>query len=111
MPRSSSGLPWQVPALGRNDLHQFVPGFDERFGAIVLQFCRQRIDINAGFRELRQYVLAVAAIGRKDISDTAVIGKGLYGAFGHGVDRERRRQCLDVKDVGGGRVLGARARP
>jgi len=69
------------------------------------------IDINTGFRQLRQYVLAVAAIGRKDISDAAVTRKGLYGAFGHDVDRERRRQCLDVKDVGGGRVLGTCARP
>jgi hypothetical protein len=72
---------------------------------------RQRIDINASFRELLQYVLAVAAIGGEDISDAAVIGKGLYGASGHGIDREQRCQCLDVKNVGGSRVLGARARP
>ena len=63
------------------------------------------------FANCCQHLLAVAAIGGKDIFDLAVIRECLDGAFGHGVDRERRRQCLDVENVGSGGVLGARARP
>ena len=43
--------------------------------------------------------------------DRAVVGEGEQGLLGHRVDRERRRQRLDVEDVGRLLVLGAGAGP
>ncbi len=55
--------------------------------------------------------LAVAAIRCQRLADLAVIGEGLQGALGHGVDREGRRERLHIEGVGGFRVLGAGAGP
>src|SRR6476619_2879605 len=45
--------------FGRDNTHQFVPGFDKRLGALVLQCRCQRVDIDAGLRKLRQYRFGV----------------------------------------------------
>src|SRR4030095_3714786 len=42
----SAGLR-QACALGSDNLHQIVPGTDERFGALVLELCAQVIDVDA----------------------------------------------------------------
>ena len=101
----------QGSALGGDHLHEFVPGFDERFGPFVLELGGQGVDVDAGPGELRQHFLAVATVGRQQRAEFAVLGEGFQGALGHGVHRERRRQGLDVQDVGGLGVLGARAGP
>ena len=44
----------QACAFGSDNLHQIVPGTDERFGALVLELCAQAIDVDARRRELVQ---------------------------------------------------------
>ena len=48
----------------------------------------------------RQHLFAVAAVGRHERGDAAVIGESLQRRFRHGVDRERRGEGLDVEHVG-----------
>ena len=49
--------------------------------------------------------------GAQRRADLAVVGEGLEGALGHGVDREGRGERLHIEGVGGLRVLGAGAGP
>src|SRR5262249_48341702 len=98
-------------ALGGDDVHQLVPGLDERLRALVLELGRERVDVDTGLGEPGQDLLAVATVGRQDLTELAVLGEGLQSAFGHGVDREGRGEGLDVQNVGGLRILGARAGP
>src|SRR5262245_27796204 len=75
-------------ALGGDDVHQLVPGLDERLRALVLELGRERVDADTGLGEPGQDLLAVATVGRQDLTELAVLGEGLQSAFGHGVDRE-----------------------
>ena len=86
----------QACALGSDNLHQIVPGADERFGAFVLELCAQVINVDARRRELVQHCFAVAAVGRHDLAEISMIREGFQSSFGHGVYRERRSQRLDI---------------
>src|SRR5579863_9146354 len=59
--RVSAGLA-DRDALRLDALHQFIPGFDERLRALVLQRRAQSIDIEAGLAELGENLFAVTAV-------------------------------------------------
>src|SRR4029453_4683306 len=98
-------------ALGGDYTHELVPGIDERFCAFVLDPCGQGIEVDGRLGELFQSRFAVAAIGRHDFAEIAVIGEGFQCSLGHRVHRERRSERLDIEDSGGLRILGSRAGP
>src|SRR5512132_347419 len=70
----------EVGALGGDDVHQLVPGLDERLRALVLELGRERVDVDTGLGEPGQDLLAVATVGRQDLAKLAVLGEGLQGA-------------------------------
>ena len=47
------------------------------FGAFLLELRGKRVDIDAGFGELGQHLLAIAAVHRHRRADFAMIGEGL----------------------------------
>ena len=53
----------QACALGSDNLHQIVPGTNERFGSVILELCAQLINVDASRRELVQQCFAIAAVG------------------------------------------------
>ena len=71
----------------------------------------ERGDVDPGLLELLQDLLGVAAVGRHQVADLAVVGEGEQGRLRHRVDREGRGEGLDVEGVGGVRVLGPGAGP
>ena len=97
--------------LAVNHAKQFVPRLHERLCAVGLELCRHRIDIDSGLAKLGQHLFAIAAIGRQEWTHATVIVERGQRALRHCVHRERRRQRLDVEDIGSLRVLGARASP
>ena len=107
---SGSNSPKRL-ALGRDALHQIVPGLDERFGPLFLKLGAQSININAGLGKLVQDPFTMTAVRRHDGSDTAVISEGDQRFLRHRVHRQRGGQRLDVEGVGCLRVLGAGAGP
>ena len=66
--------------------------FTKDFRAFVLQPGGEAVHVDPGLRESRQDLFTVAAIGSHERADFAVVGERFQGDFGHGVDRERRRQ-------------------
>src|ERR1700722_17947321 len=108
-PASTSLL--QRSALGINHRHEIAPRLDERFRSLVLELGSESIDINSGLGELRQDLLAVAAIGRQCGANFAVIGECLQGSIRHSVHRKWGGQSLDVKYVGRFGILSSRAGP
>ncbi len=68
-------------------------------------------DVDPGLGELGQDLLGVAAVGREEVGDLAVVGEGVQGRLRHRVDREGRGEGLDVERVGGVGVLGPGASP
>src|SRR5206468_8154175 len=77
-------------ALRGDHRQKILPGFDERLGSLVLEPSREGVDVDAGLREPRQHLFAVAAVGGQEGADVAVVGERLQGRLWHGVDRERR---------------------
>jgi len=86
--------------LGGDHVHQLVPGADKRLRPFVLKPGRQGVDIDTCLRELRQDFLAVTAVCRQEFTNFAVLRQRFQCALRHGVDREGRREGLDVEDVG-----------
>ena len=78
--RYLSGLP-DRGAPGLDHFHEFVPRFHERFGAFILKLSGQRVDINSGLGELREYFLAIPAVGGQDRAEFGVLRKGLQSGF------------------------------
>src|SRR6478672_1191620 len=83
-------------ALRRDDGHQLVPGLDESGRAFLLQLRRERTDIDAGTLEFAQHGLAVATVRRHRRTKLAMVRECLESVLRHRVDREWRRQRLDV---------------
>ena len=75
------------------------PRLDERAGAFVLKLGGERVDVDAGRRELGEHLTAVAPVGRQERAGLAMVRQGRQRGLGQGVDRGRS----------GLRVLGARA--
>src|SRR5262249_6870430 len=111
VPRHSLTRLGKGRAFGSDHTHQLVPGGDERLRPFFLKLGGQGTDVDTSLGELIQYRLALAAVGRHDFADFSVIGQRFEGAFGHGIDRERRRKRFDVEHVGSFGVLGSRAGP
>src|SRR6516164_2951728 len=102
---------FQCLALGRDARQQIVPGLIERLGPFPLEPSAKGVDVDARPAEAVQHLLTVAAIGRQQVADPAVIGECPQRRLGDRVDRERGGQRLEVKHVGGFGVLGARTGP
>src|ERR1700686_4715579 len=51
-PSIGHGL-FECCALGSDDLHEFIPGLDERLCALILKLGSQRIHVDAGISKLR----------------------------------------------------------
>jgi hypothetical protein len=54
-------------------MHQLVPRVDERVGSFALKLDSQFIDVNTGFSELCENFFAIAAVGRKNVTEFAVV--------------------------------------
>ena len=101
----------QGGAFRSDHRHELVPRRRERLRALVLQTGREGIDVDACPGELAEDGLAVAAVGRHEVTELRVGGQRLQRALRHRVHGERRGELLHVEDVGRLRVLGPRAGP
>src|SRR5215470_15101461 len=61
-------------ALRRDHPQEVLPGFDERLGSLVLEPSGEGVDVDAGLRERRQHLLAVAAVDGQERADVSVVG-------------------------------------
>src|SRR5262249_62163654 len=75
--------------LGRDYVHQCVPGFGEGLCTILLEPPSQLIDIDTCLGEFRQHLLTVAAIRRQDRAEVVVLGEGSRRGRWHSVYGER----------------------
>src|SRR5581483_11453581 len=106
----STGLA-QLGPFGSDTFHQVVPRLDEGFGALFLELFGERVDVDSGAAELREHLLAIAAVRRQRRADLAVVGERMQSRLGYRVDGEGRGQRLDVEHVGSPGVLGAGTGP
>src|SRR6185437_2968392 len=105
------GLRFHRRAFLRDAFQQVVPGFHERRRALALQLPRERCIVDAGGPELRDHLLAIAAVLRHRTVQLAVVGESQQGLVGHRVDGVGRGQRLDIQRVRRLRILGAGAGP
>jgi len=68
-------------------------------------------DINSGLGEPLQDLFAVTTVRGQGRVELAVVREFLQRGLGHGIDGERRCECLDVKDIWRLGILRARAGP
>src|SRR2546428_309349 len=83
-------------ALGGDAGHQIVPRFDEGRGALPLEPGSQRVDVDPRLGEAGENRLPIAGIRSEQLADLAMVGESFERAFGHGVDREGRRERLHI---------------
>src|SRR6185312_287126 len=102
---------FQHGALRGDAADKIFPRLVERFRSFTLELGGERRIVDAGPREFCEHILGVAAIDRQYALQFAMIGEGVQGLLGHGVDRVRGRERLDIERVGGVRILGAGAGP
>ena len=81
--------------------------------ALVLEHLDDVVHVDADGRQRRELWLARRCSTGRTVSPViaTVVGDGLEGLLGHGVDGVRRDQLDDVQGVGVGRVLDAGRRP
>src|SRR5262245_47333335 len=101
----------QSGALRVDDAHQVFPGLDERFGAFLLEPSGERVDIDASLGKLSKCFSRISVIRKRSRAEFAMRSERVECRLRHGVHRERRREGLDVKDVGRLGVLRSGAGP
>src|SRR5437667_110986 len=79
-------------------------------GPLLLQPERERVEVDACLGESGERLIDVSAVVGEQATQVPVVGEGEQRRVRHRVDRQLRRERLDVEDVGSGRVLGAGAR-
>ena len=91
---------------------ELVPGLLELVDALVLEL---RGDLGVRDAEPLEAVEHLGGLGverrHRVAGDLAVVGRGVEGLLGHGVDRARGDELGDVHRVGVGRVLDSGRRP
>jgi Cytochrome bd terminal oxidase subunit I len=65
------------------------PGHHECFRSLLLQLVGQGLGVDAGFRKGGDNLISVSAVGMQELTHLPVVGEGLQGVFGHGVDGQR----------------------
>ena len=63
-------------------LDQLVPRCHERVGALLLEARGERVDVDPGLGEAGDDLLGVAAVGRQEVADDAVVAEGEQGLLG-----------------------------
>src|SRR5262249_44365723 len=107
-PHRSAGAPY-LGRLRADAGEEVVPRSEEGVGAVALQGRGQRVHVDPLPPDASQDLVGITAVGRKELADGAVGAEREQRLLRHRVDRERRRQRVDVVGVGQARVLRAGA--
>ena len=90
-----------------NRLQKVAPQLVEQLGALGLEFCRQRVRIDAGLDDRRQRLARAPSVAGQEAFDYAVIGEMQQRFLGNRLDGVRRGQSADVEHIPGAGVFHA----
>jgi len=76
-----------------------------------MELSGQGIDVDAGFGEPGEHLLAVPTVRGENAFDLTMFSQSVQRALGHGVHGERGGESLDVEEIGCRGVLGSSAGP